>query len=154
SVARTTSSAREAVLAMAEEVAKVGGIYSVLTEEEVEAWVSSEGDPKLPSESITAAFRQAERLFAEEQDGGEGGDSLEINFRDIAIPRLSEILSELVWRVVGGELSVDLAISYLASDKPFANRLRAKEEESGDREGEDGDAKKKVDEEKEGGDEA
>lgn len=67
---------------MAEEVAKLVGIYSVLTEEEVEAWVSSEGDPKLPSESITTAFRQAERLFVEEQDGGEGGDSLEINYRE------------------------------------------------------------------------
>ncbi|CAN0009641.1 unnamed protein product, partial [Ectocarpus fasciculatus] len=142
------SSAREPPPAMAEvEVAKLGGIYSVLTEEEVEAWASSEGDPKLPSEGITAAFRQAERLFAEEQDGGKGGDSLEINYRDIAIPRLSEVLSELLWRVVGGELSVDLAISYIASDKPFQTRLRAEEEGNGGEQGEEG-----VGEEKVGGD--
>lgn len=69
----------------------------------------------------------------------------------IAIPRLSEVLSELVWRVVGGELSVDLAISYLASDKPFQARLRAREEESGGGEGEEGGAKGGVSEEKEAG---
>lgn len=67
---------------MAEEVDKLSRTYSVLTDEEVEAWVSSEEAPKLPSESVTAAFREAEELFAEEQGGGAGGDSLEINYRE------------------------------------------------------------------------
>lgn len=70
---------------MAEEEDKLSRIYSVLTDDEVEAWVSSEGEEggtKLPSEAVTAAFREAEGLFAEEQDGGAGGDSLEINYRE------------------------------------------------------------------------
>lgn len=67
---------------MAEEVDKLSRIYSVLTDDEVEAWVSSAEEPKLPSEAVTAAFREAEGLFAEEQDGGAGGDSLEINYRE------------------------------------------------------------------------
>ena len=55
----------------------------------------------------------------------------------IAIPRLSEVLSELVWRIVGGTVSVDLAIDYLASDKPFQHRLgpRGEEGSEGDEEG-------------------
>lgn len=64
------------------EVDKLSKIYSVLTDDEVEAWVSSEQDPKLPSQAVTAAFREAESLFAEEQDGGAGGDSLEINYKE------------------------------------------------------------------------
>lgn len=64
------------------EVDKMSRIYSVLTDEELEAWVSSEGEPKLPSESVTAAFREAEELFAVEQDGGDRGDSVEINYRE------------------------------------------------------------------------
>lgn len=67
---------------MVDEVDKLSRIYSVLTDGEVEAWVSSEEEPKLPSEAVTAAFREAEGLFAEEQDGGAGGDSLEINYRE------------------------------------------------------------------------
>lgn len=74
---------------MAQEVDKLSRIYSVLTDEEVEAWVSSEVEEgeaklklKLPSESVTEAFREAEGLFAQEQDGGEGGDSVEINYRE------------------------------------------------------------------------
>ncbi|CAM9136680.1 unnamed protein product, partial [Hapterophycus canaliculatus] len=122
------------------EVDKMSRIYSVLTDEELGAWVSSEEEPKLPSEGVTAAFREAEGLFAEEQDGGPCGDSVEINYRDIDIPRLSEVLSELVWRIVGGTLSVGVAIGYLASDKPFRKRLGVREGEgSGDEEeGEEG----------------
>ncbi|CAM9622525.1 unnamed protein product, partial [Scytosiphon promiscuus] len=105
------------------EVDKMSKIYSVLTDEEMEAWVSSEGEPKLPSEGVTAAFREAEGLFAEEQDGGDRGDGVEINYRDIDIPRLSEVLSELVWRIVGGTLPVGVAVDYLASEKPFRKRL-------------------------------
>ena len=41
----------------------------------------------------------------------------------IAIPRLSELLSELLWRVVEGTLGVDIAVDYLASDQPFQKRL-------------------------------
>lgn len=73
---------------MAREVDKLSRIYSVLTDEEMEAWVSSsEGGkggqpPKLPSETVTEAFREAEGSFAQEQDGGEGGDSVEINYRE------------------------------------------------------------------------
>jgi len=69
-------------MTMAEEVDKLSRIYSVLTDEEVEAWVSSEEDPKLPSDGVTAAFREAESLFEHEQDGGPGGDSVEINYRE------------------------------------------------------------------------
>lgn len=71
---------------MVKEVDKLSKIYSVLTDEEIEAWVSSEdgggGQPKLPSETVTEAFREGESLFAQEQDGGEGGDSVEINYRE------------------------------------------------------------------------
>ena len=41
----------------------------------------------------------------------------------IAISRLSELFSELLWRVVGGTLGVDIAVDYLASDQPFQKRL-------------------------------
>lgn len=74
---------------MAQEVDKLSRIYSVLTDDEIEAWVSSEAGGggqqsklKLPSETVTQAFREAEGLFAQEQDGGEGGDSVEINYRE------------------------------------------------------------------------
>lgn len=56
----------------------------------------------------------------------------------IDIPRLSEVLSELVWRIVGGTLPVGVAIDYLASDKPFRKRLGVHEDQgegSGDNEG-------------------
>lgn len=61
---------------------KLSRIYSVLTDEEVEAWISSEEDPKLPSDGVTAAFREAEGQFERQQDGGPGGDSAEINYRE------------------------------------------------------------------------
>ncbi len=69
-------------MTMAEEVDKLSGIYSVLTDEEVEAWVSSEEDPKLPSDRVTAAFRDAETHFEHEQDGGPVGYGLDINYRE------------------------------------------------------------------------
>lgn len=60
--------------------AKFSGIYSVFTNEEVRLWLSSEGKTergglKLPRESITQAFREAERDF--EQLSGEA--ELEMN---------------------------------------------------------------------------
>lgn len=43
--------------------------------------------------------------------------------RSVAIPRLSELFSELTWRVVGGTLPVGHATAYLLSEKPFQTRL-------------------------------
>lgn len=45
--------------------------------------------------------------------------------RCVAIPQLSELLSELIWRVVGGTLPKEVAVSYLASEHPFEKRLGA-----------------------------
>lgn len=59
---------------MAEEEAdKLCKIYSVLTDQEVEAWVSSSDDPKLPGAGVTAAFRDAEVEFVQFSAGGGGG---------------------------------------------------------------------------------
>lgn len=41
----------------------------------------------------------------------------------MVIPRLSELLSELVWRVVGGTLPSEIAVKFLASEAPFENRI-------------------------------
>lgn len=39
------------------------------------------------------------------------------------IPQLSELFSELTWRVVNGTLPAETAVNYLASDVPFENKL-------------------------------
>lgn len=41
----------------------------------------------------------------------------------VPIPRLSELFSELTWRVVNGALPAETVVNYLASDVPFENKL-------------------------------
>lgn len=66
---------------MGEDGDKLSRIYSVLTDEEVHAWVSSdEEELKLPRESVTAAFREAELAFIEFSSKGSGDDDLEDNY--------------------------------------------------------------------------
>lgn len=48
-------------------------IYSVLTDEEVEAWNASSDDLKLPGADVTAAFRDAEIQFVQFSASGEEG---------------------------------------------------------------------------------
>lgn len=50
----------------------------------------------------------------------------------ISIPRLSELLSDLVWRIVGDALSDDIVVKYLASDEPFQKRLGEQEGDGGE----------------------
>lgn len=52
---------------------KLRKIYSVLTDEEVEAWVASSDDLKLPGAGVTAAFRDAEVEFLQFSASGGGG---------------------------------------------------------------------------------
>ncbi|CAM9203719.1 unnamed protein product, partial [Laminaria digitata] len=128
---------REEASRMAEEeLDRLHKIYSVLTDEEVEAWVSSSDDLKLPGAGVTAAFRDAEVEFVQFSASGGGTDdsnmdNMDQKCDDIAISRLSEILSELLWRVVGGTLGVDIAVDYLASDQPFQKRLGGDGEDGG-----------------------
>lgn len=56
-----------------EELDRLHKIYSVLTDEEVEAWVSSSDDVKLPGAGVTAAFRDAEVEFVQFSASGGGG---------------------------------------------------------------------------------
>lgn len=52
------------------ETDKLSRVYSVLTDEEVQAWLASGETVKLPSEKITAAFREAERQYMEFDENG------------------------------------------------------------------------------------
>lgn len=56
------------------ETDKLSRIYSVLTDEEVQAWLASDETVKLPSERVTAAFREAERQYMEFDENGMGDD--------------------------------------------------------------------------------
>lgn len=59
---------------MADNVDKMSRIYTVLTDEEIHAWVNSDGkEMKLPRASVSVAFREAESEFAAFA-GSVGGD--------------------------------------------------------------------------------
>lgn len=63
-----------------EEGDKLHKIYSVLTDEEVEAWVTSSDDLKLPRAGVTAAFRDAEVEFLQfSANGGCGADDTNVD---------------------------------------------------------------------------